>query len=213
MLRLSKKKIEELRLLDPEDAGAEIARLYEQHKAKRREWRAANKEKAYASQVKWKKKNRKKHLAARARERANINADPARRAYRAKYRKEWGEKTGFQSKPRSVEGNRAAARLRYWRVKTKTMAQEKPNDLKAAIRPLVPGYLQPSAKMDVIAAVVELALQNKVAFNKLKDAVKKCVAAYNRQFDQFKNVSIDAPIAGTDGLTRADLLDSETFHF
>ncbi|NKW80339.1 hypothetical protein HGG72_08295 [Ochrobactrum pecoris] len=58
-----------------------------------------------------------------------------------------------------------------------------------------------------------MALRNRVELNKLNEAVKAAVTAYNRQFDHFKNVSIDAPIAGTDSLTRADMIDSEAFHF
>lgn len=213
MLKLSQKKIAELREMEPDEAEAEIQRLHEEARQRNKEWRMANKEAVRSHLNNYKKKHRKKYLAARARQREKINADPARRAHRAAVRKAWEERTGYKRPLPSKEQEQRREALRYQRRKTRTLARERPDTLRAAVQKLLPGYLTPPARMDVINSVLELALANRVRHDRLAEHVKECVAAYNRQFDYFKNVSIDAPIAGTDGLTRADLLDSETFHF
>lgn len=210
---LSKAAFARLQAMDQDEAEAELKRLHERHKEKRRAWRAANKESAYASQVKWKKKNRKKHLAAKAKYRESVRNDPERKAKAAQVNREYRARTGNIWAKRSDEGNRKASLLRYWRLKIQDMARNQPDKLRKIVSPMVPGYLQPAARADVINAVMELALSNKVDGRDIKASVKQCVATYNRQFDHFKNLSIDEPIAGTDNLKRSDLIDSEAFHF
>lgn len=213
MLKLSQKKIAELRELEPDEAEAEIQRLHEAEKERKRAWRIANKEKVAAKARRWRKENAKAARAAWKRKREAIKADPERLAHYAKVRQEWLKRNGQKSYPKQRERERQYDADRYQRAKTKRLAQNKPGELRKLIQQRLPGYLIPAARMDVINSVMELALAKRVRHDRLADCVKACVGAYNRQFDHFKNVSIDAPIAGTDGLTRADLLDSETFHF
>ncbi len=213
MLKLSKKKIAELRSMDAAETEAEITRLCEAENERKRAWRVANKEKAAAMARRWRKENPKTARAAWKRKREAIKADPERRAHYAKVRQAWLKRGGQKSYPKQRERERQYDADRYQRGKTKRLAQNKPGELRKLIQQRLPGYLIPAARMDVINSVMELALAKRVRHDRLADCVKACVTAYNRQFDHFKNVSIDAPIAGTDGLTRADLLDSETFHF
>lgn len=199
--------------MDPEEALDEVERLKNELREYKRKWREDNREKyrEYKREYVrlWRKKNPKKAKEIDKRKQDRIRGDPVLLERARQLRRESRSRTGIYTN----KNERAIRMRRYYRNKSLKMAREKPNELRALIRPMVPGYLDPSAKMDVIAAVMETALKNRVEFNKLNEAVKAAVTAYNRQFDRFKNVSIDAPIAGTDGLTRADLLDSETFHF
>ncbi len=210
---VSKSNFERLQRMGIEEASEEITRLHEEYKAKRRAWRAAHKDAVYASQIKWKKNNRKKHLEARARERANINADPERRAHRTELRRTWVKKTGHKRGPATEEQTRRWREQRNQRAKTRSLAREKPDVLRAVIQKVLPGYLPPPAKLDVINSVMELALAHLVRHDQITRIVKETVSSYNRQYDYFKYVSIDAPIAGTDGLTRGDLLSSDMPHF
>ncbi|WP_273794346.1 hypothetical protein [Brucella intermedia] len=187
--------------------------MREEARQRNKEWRMANKDAVRRHLNNYRKKHRKKHLAACARQRENINADPERRAHRAAVRKAWEERTGYTRPVPSKEQEQRRQALRYQRRKTRSLARERPEILRLAIQKLLPGYLIPSARMDVVNSVMELALANRVRHDGLADTVRECVTAHNRQYDYFKTVSIDAPITGTDGLTRADLIDSETFHF
>lgn len=204
--------------MDPVEALEEVDRLRDELREYKRQWREDNREKyreykrEYVRQ--WRKKNPKKAKEIDKRKQDKIRADPALLERARQLRRESRARNGgWGNEKPTPEKQREYGKRKYYRAKARKMASEKPAELKALIRPMVPGYLDPSAKMDVIAAVMETALKNRVEFNKLNEAVKAAVTAYNRQFDHFKNVSIDAPIAGTDGLTRADLLDSEAFHF
>ncbi|MCM0751547.1 hypothetical protein DEA98_10090 [Brucella pseudogrignonensis] len=202
-----------IREMDVEDAEAALAKLYDAERERKRAWRLANKEKAAEMARNWRRNNPTKARAGYKRQREAIKADPERRAHYAEVRQAWLKRGGQKSYPKQRERERQYDADRYQRGKTKRLAQNKPGELRKLIQQLLPGYLIPAARMDVINSVMELALANRVRHDRLAEHVKACVTAYNRQFDHFKNVSIDAPIAGTDSLTRADLIDSEAFHF
>lgn len=210
---LSKANFDRLQTMEPDEAEAELARRYEAEKERKRAWRAANKEKAAAMAREWRKRNPKAARAAYKRCREAIKADPERRARTLEVRREWIKRTGHKRPPITKEQERRYDVTRYQRSKTRRLALQKPDELRKIIQQYLPGYLPPPARMDIINSVMELALDHKVRHDELAQTVKQCVTAYNRQFDHFKNLSIDAPIAGADGLTRADLLDSEAFHF
>lgn len=203
-----------LRTMAPDDALAEVERLIAENKAKKAEsWREYYQRNREAILVRTRKNARKNRSRIRVTDRqkyARMKEDPELLArYRARHATQ-----GRKSKPRPrTDAMRERDRRKWQRKKTQNLARNDPSALRKLIRPHVPGYLAASAQMDVINSVMVQALERKVPFNDLAAWVKKSVTEYNRQFDHFKNVSIDAPIAGTDGLTRADLLDSETFHF
>ncbi len=204
--------------MDPDDAVAELKRLQEKKRLYQQQWREKNREEYRAYKREYQreryKKNPQKMREIAKKKWARIKADPVLLEHSRRLRRNSDIRRGGRTpSPPTPEMKREYNQRRYYRAKARKLAVEKPNELRALIRPLVPGYLDPSARMDVIASVMELALQNRVRFDQLSEAVKQCVTAHNRQFDHFKNISIDAPIAGTDGLTRADLLDSEAVHF
>ncbi|ABS14235.1 hypothetical protein Oant_1519 [Brucella anthropi ATCC 49188] len=217
---ITKAKMKLLSDMEPDDALEEVRRLraeYDEKQKKqrekydRREYRqayyAANKKKILKKQRvynrQWrilKKSDPDWQEANRARKRAWAKADRDRA-------RAAGEKA-----PRT-DAIREKDRRKRSRMKTQRLARKDPDALRKMISARLPGYLDVAARGDVIAAVMTAALERKVLFDELNEAIKAHVTAYNRQFDHFKNVSIDAPIAGTDGLTRADTFDTETFHF
>ncbi|ELT50995.1 hypothetical protein [Brucella intermedia] len=207
--KLSKAKLEELRQMEPEAALAEAKRLRDEYNARQREKHAANPQKRRDWNNKHRAKHIKKYRADARRRYAEAKADPERwKALQEHHARERKTK-----RKRNPEAQRLKQLRRSQRVKTQRLARTDPAELRKLIKAYIPGYLDAAAKMDVINAVILQALDAKVPFNELAAWVKKAVTEYNRQFDHFKNVSIDAPIAGTDDLTRADLIDSEAFHF
>lgn len=211
---LRKADFDRLQQMDQEDALTEIERLKSEHRSKRRAYYAANRERKRAINKQWREKNKKKVRKYAQRVMERIYADPDRHAAHKAADIERKRKQGVYGIDRTTPEKHNAKQKRYrLRCKTQLVAQSDPAEMRKLIRPHVPGYLVATAQMDVINSVMVQVLDRKVPFNELAAWVKKSVTEYNRQFDQFKNVSIAAPIAGTDGLTRADLIDSEAFHF
>lgn len=208
---LRKTDIARMEGMDPEDAMNELNRLHDGHKAKAREYRRTNPEKIAAYRSRYNKRH-KKRIAAKDKARFQALKLDVERYARRRELERLRDKNRPERARDPIKRNERERRYRQ-RCKTLNMARNKPLDLRKAIQSLLPGYLPPHARMDVIGAVIADALDRKIEFRKLPEAVKAHVSAYNRQFDYFKTVSIDAPISGTEGLTRADLLDTETMHF
>jgi len=210
---LSKSKIAELRQMEPEKALAEALRLKSEEAKWRADYYQRNRQRADALNLKNKQKNRKRSNETERRSYARLKEDPERYAKYCARKSAYNRLRSQEKKQVRTDAMREKDRRKRQRLKTQRLARENPAELRKLIRVHVPGYLMAAAQMDVINSVMVQILDRKVPFNDLAAWVKKSVTEYNRQFDHFKNVSIDAPIAGTDGLTRADLLDSETFHF
>lgn len=216
---LKRQTIEELQAMEPEDALEEIAKLRREHAEKRN---AQNRARYHRNVEKARERKRKWYAALdpkrrKAMQKARWQVEKSDQDYMAKVRERNARRRrelGLDKhRVRDIEKVREKDRRAYQRKKTQQFAKMKPDDLTVLIKRHLPGYLLAPARADIINSFMELALARKVQFNKLPETVKQCVAAYNRQFDYFKTVSIDAPIAGTEGLTRADLLDSEVMHF
>nr|WP_278422948.1 hypothetical protein [Brucella anthropi] len=216
---LTKANLVRIQTMEPDDAREELARLHAEYLARAKEYRDANQERRRELAKAYYVANRAtilKRVRSQSKARwAATKADPdAHEKAKARNREKWHRIGKHQpKKPESRESRRIKERSLYWRKKARDKARNDPAAMRAMIRTHVPGYLIAAAQMDVINSVMVQILDQKVPFNDLAAWVKKAVTAHNRQYDHFKNVSIDAPIAGTDGLTRADLLDSETFHF
>ncbi|KFH18596.1 hypothetical protein ELZ19_09725 [Brucella abortus] len=211
---LTKSQFDYLRTLAPNEALTEAARIKAEYAKKDAEKYQRNRARRDAQNLQNKHKNRKRTNATSRRSYAKRKEDPER------YAKYCADKRAYQrlyysqgKKQVQTEKRRERDRRKRQRIKTQLLARDNPAEMRKQIRAHVPGYLIASAQMDVINSVMVQILDRKVPFNELAAWVKQAVTAYNRQYDHFKNISIDAPIAGTDGLTRADLLDSETFHF
>ncbi|MGU3401552.1 hypothetical protein ACLBWS_17770 [Brucellaceae bacterium D45D] len=201
--------------MTPDEALAEFSRLKEIHLEKRRAAHRANPQKSRDAYSRHKERNKMfaKKANRRRWERFKNNPDAYKRyleAARERHRKRRREGLVSVCDPEKV---REKDRRKYQRKKLQKLAQTDPQALRKMISPMLPSYFIASARMDVTAQVMTWALERKIPFNDLAAWVKKAVTEYNRQYDHFKNVSIDAPITGTDNLTRADLIDSEAFHF
>ena len=211
---LSKANFERIQSMDAEEAMEEVERLKEKERARQRAWRKANKEKAAKMARDWRKKNKKRANEISRQCKEAIRNDPIRSERKKEVQRAWhANNTKERVRFRSTPENREYCKTYYYRRKTRVLALSSPDTLRRSIAALVPGYLQPAAKADVINSVMELALANKVDVRDIKASVKVCVSKYNRQFDNFKNVSIDAPMPGTENLKRSDTIESTVFHF
>jgi hypothetical protein len=87
-------------------------------------------------------------------------------------------------------------------------------DLMASVDRVVPTGLPDFIRNDVCQDLMVAVLEGTIKFSELKSASKLYLTEYRKMFpDKFGPLSIDAPIAGTDGLTIADTLTNETPHF
>ncbi|MGB3348302.1 MAG: hypothetical protein WBA85_06005 [Brucella anthropi] len=219
-MRIPKYKIAELREMEPEDALKEVERLRAAHDEKQRQCSEKYDRREYrqAYYAAHKKRILKKQRVYNKRWRMMKKDDPIWQEANRARKREWAKADRDRARAAGEKTIRTDAlrekdRRKRSRMKTQNLARKDPQALRKMISANLPGYLDAAARGDIIAAVMMNTLERKVLFDKLNEAVKECVAAYNRQFDYFKNISIDAPIAGTDGLTRGDLLSSDTPHF
>ncbi|EXL04851.1 hypothetical protein BG46_24110 [Brucella anthropi] len=203
-MQLPKYKVEELRAMDPDEALEELKRFLAEHKKPQtddrrqkhkeymREWRKKNAKSVQASKKKWEVANPEKHREQRARTRARFK-----------------ERGGVKCR-----GDRKAQHQRYAsRKKLQGLLRLEPEKVTMVISRQLPKYLTAPARNDVFQSVFAAIVEGKILYDELSTCAKPFIAAYNRQYDYFKTVSIDAPIAGTDGLTRGDMLSNETPHF
>lgn len=208
---LRKSDFERLRTMEPSEALAEAGRLHREYKEKKAAYYQANKERMDAYSAAYQRKFKKKARAASRRSYAKLKEDPEWLAAYNKQRSENRRKRGY--KREYTEALRERDRRRRQRIKTQMLAQTKPDELSAMIKQHVPLYLDAPSRMDVINAVTVQALARNVPFNDLAAWVRKAVTEHNRQFDYFKTISIDTPIAGTDDLRLIDRIEADAFHF
>ncbi|MND57642.1 hypothetical protein D3C80_487760 [compost metagenome] len=214
---MTKAKLQIIQQMTPEEALSELEKLRNEWISKRREYNRQNRGKRAQAQREWALKNRAKKRAADRAWKSKIKAeDPDRykqmldRMYASRRAKNY---KAVRKSPRPPEQVREHSRDYYWRKKAQNLATKNPQDIRKAIRAKLPGYLTEAARMDVANTVLQGMLSRHIRYDELHFHIKKAVTEYNRQFDYFKTVSIDAPIAGTDGLTRGDMLSNDTPHF
>ncbi len=211
---MTKAKLQTLMQMEPEEALEEALRLRAAFNRKRRDNRAARKEIVAQQAKKWSSRYKaKRRKTSRARLAKIKIEDP--NLYRSicdkKNARDRVRRLGKEQV--RTDAMREKDRRKYQRIKAQDFARANHTEMRKLICVHVPGYLMAAAQMDVINSVMVQILDRKVPFNELAAWVKKSVTEYNRQFDYFKTVSIDAPIAGTDGLTRGDMLSNDTPHF
>lgn len=59
---------------------------------------------------------------------------------------------------------------------------------------------------DIVSAMCLAVLDGQLFVENIGKEAKKFVSAYNREYDHFKTISLDAPLAGYDGMTLLDRL-------
>ncbi|MGB3351120.1 MAG: hypothetical protein WBA85_20315 [Brucella anthropi] len=208
---MTKAKLQIIQQMTPEDAFEEMCRLRREHLERRRIYKIEHHEAIVASRKRYQEKHRQALLKSYKANWLKLKSDPERHeAYLAKRR---GVPRTVGPTKRNPESLRERDRRKRQRIKMQNLAQRDPIATRKLICSHVPRYLTAAARNDVINSVLLLALDRKVPNDDLATWVKKAVIEHNRQFDHYKTVSIDAPIAGTDGLTRGDMLSNETPHF
>lgn len=208
---ITKAKLQTLMQMEPEEAFEEMQRLRKEHLDRRRLYKLEHREGIIASRKRYQEKHREELLKSY---KANwIKKKNDAEWYEAYLAKRRGVPRTVGNKKRDPEYLREKDRRGRQRIKMQKLAQGDPLAARQLISTHLPRYLNASAQHDVINSVLALALERKIQHDEIATWVKKMVAEYNRQFDYFKTVSIDAPIAGTEGLTRGDVLADDTPHF
>ena len=221
-MRIPKYKIEEFRQMEPEEAlaaaEAYIAKKKEDYRLYRNAWGKAHAE------------DRRKYMAEYRRERRRLHPEKVK-AEEHKFRtqnpqlareagRRWRENNRDAERERIAAWRalnrdkiKAADRRQYYRSKSKRIAQTDPMGMQRLVVSKLPSHLPSAIGNEVAAELMMEILAGKVDFREIEAAAKRMLKSYNRQYDYFKTVSIDAPIAGTDGLTRGDMLADDTPHF
>ncbi|MBW9053485.1 hypothetical protein [Rhizobium mesosinicum] len=151
---------------------------------------------------------KKARIYARERARRLENLDEERRKDR-----EWRQ--------RNAEKIRARERAEYWRNHQKHQERHRrrwakqrsqkqitlsPDAVFRIIDKAVPKVLPRFVRDDIISAMCLAVLDGQLFVENIGKEASKFVSAYNREYDSFKTVSLDAPLAGYDGLTLLDRL-------
>lgn len=207
---MTKTKFAILQQMDPDEAEEQMTAWRLEYNSKRREKVRADADRINERRRTYSKKNPKKLRQYKRTFMAKVYADPERHAEYKRKNAEKRRRLGLdKNRVYDPVKQREKDRRKRQRIKTQLMAQRDPMALRKLIRERIPKYLTAPSQMDIISAVMTLALDRKIPFDDLAVWIKKCVSEHNRQFDYFKTVSIDAPVAGTEDLKLIDLIAAE----
>ncbi|WP_043063039.1 hypothetical protein [Brucella anthropi] len=221
-MRILKYKIKEFRQMEPGEvlaaAEAYIAQRKEDYRLYRNAWEKAHVEDRRKYMVEYRRERRRLYPEKVKAEDQKFRAQNPQLAREAGRR--WRENNREANRERIAAWRalnrdkiRAAERRHYYRSKSKRIAQTDPTGMQRLIVSKLPSHVLLGIRNEVAAELMMEMLTGKVDYREIEIAAKRALTSYNRQYDYFKNVSIDAPIAGTDGLTRGDMLSNETPHF
>lgn len=85
---------------------------------------------------------------------------------------------------------------------------QSPDEILKRVYACLPAGAPRFIRDDVAGEMLLAVLEGKLLVENIARSVGEFTKKYNRQFDTFKTISLDAPIAGTD-LRRIDLLIAE----
>lgn len=87
-------------------------------------------------------------------------------------------------------------------------------ELIEAINRIVPRTFQDYERADICQELLLAVLEGETTIENLKDGSAECIRRYYKMHPgKFGPASLDAPISGTEGLTLADVLTTDTDHF
>ncbi|HEV7245667.1 MAG TPA: hypothetical protein VGN93_01605 [Shinella sp.] len=153
-------------------------------------------------------KDREANNRVRLRERWRENPEPFRAKMREIY---WDD----------VEATRAKAREKYHRNRDKELARKhrnamarkakreisrSPDEIFKMIDKAVSKSLPGFARDEVVSTMCLAVLEGKLFIENIGKEAAAYLRAYNREFDNFKTASLDAPVNGRDGTTFLDML-------
>ncbi len=87
------------------------------------------------------------------------------------------------------------------------------NSLYAAADAAVSKTLLSHVRDDVVSSIVLAVLEKRLSRSQIKKKAADFVRAYFKENNNFRDVSLDSAIRGTDSLTIGDMLDSNVIHF
>lgn len=147
----------------------------------------------------WNRKRQPSTEESRRRSRERVKAhywrDPE--ASRAKEREKYSRKR---------ELNLERERLRSRRAYSQRKARLSPTLVCGLVEQSVPRTLPPFAREEVVSRIHVAILEGKLLLENVGREVRAYIAAHYREYDTYKTLSLDAPIAGTNGATYLDLL-------
>jgi hypothetical protein len=95
----------------------------------------------------------------------------------------------------------------YLRVKSIKAIRHNPEDVYRVVSRAVSSTLPRFMRDDVINSMLLAVLEGKLLLEHVGARMKDYVTGYNREYDTYKTLSLDAPMGGTD-LRRIDLLEA-----
>lgn len=175
---------------------------------RKKRWKLENPEKVAAAQLRYRAKN-KESLAAYNKAWALANPDKilayGQNQY-AEHREEILAATKiryFANRDRILK-QQAGHRLK---VKSINAIRHNPEDVYRVVSRAVSSALPRFMRDDVINSMLLAVLEGKLLLEHVATRMKEYVSGYNREYDTFKTLSLDAPMGGTD-LRRIDLLEA-----
>lgn len=191
-------------IANPEKKKASAARWHAAHREEERQrkalWRRQHVDEERARAKKWAADNPVKHQERVARWRQKNVA----------WLKAWLDKTRVKRNARrrasrAIIRNKLVVREAFVKGPT-TLSQ---NAIYAKVSSVVSRGLPDYMRDDVIGEMLLAVLEGSLLMGRIDAECARFVRAYNRMFDQFGTISLDAEIPGTDGLTYADRLSYE----
>jgi hypothetical protein len=146
----------------------------------------------------WRNIRKRKIERKREQERALYWADPEkhRRKARDSYR-------------RHHEKRLASFRAYYAKKKSISNVRHNPDEVYRRVVAAIPKTLPRFARDDIASELCLAVLEGKLLVDNIEKEVAGFMRSYNREYDTFKTVSLDAPVPGRDGETYMDRLPAD----
>lgn len=100
----------------------------------------------------------------------------------------------------------ARARAKWAKASSQRAISRSPDAVMEMIDKAVSNALPRFIRDEVVSAMCLAVLEGQLMVEDVSKEAKLFLRAYNREYDTFKTVSLDAPLAGTEGLTLLDKL-------
>lgn len=155
-----------------------------------RQYRKENPERYRAYRKKWRENNPEK-VRAYARYWIKMNPDKVR-AYKQRYKE----------KRQTISAHYPA----FGELRLRELLKI---EIYAAARKALPDGLPAFVRDEIIADIILAHLEGRLPVADVAAKAKQFVTAYYRMFDQWKTISLDAPVPGTDGLRLGDTIAAE----
>jgi len=178
----------------------------------KREWREANRERVLETKRRYREANKERIREAQKEWRAK------NKEHRSAYNKAYTEANRDKARARELRyyTRNKVRLLAKWKAEYKRRISKKsirvnPDAAYKLVMQAVPRALPKHMRDDIVANMLLAVLEGNILIDNVAKEAKKFLTAYNREYDTFKTKSLDAPIAGTDGMTMLDTLTYEHY--